>query len=531
LHRRNVTPAPTPPASRAIASGWTVTAILMAAYATVFAALGAFSLQDYPNHLARAVAMADLIFHGGARFGGMFTYHFAAVPYVLGDLFLAGAVALFGVTAATALWMALVVLSLPLALLVYLRTTQVPAYAQILIVVLSLYLSTDGFLFMGFMSFRLAIAITIICLALVRRLRQTWSAGVFTLYCTLVAAGYFLHLSTIVFLAAAIGASVAVRLLTGSARVRTESYFLIPLVLLALSQLGAAPPEQAPGDLPGTPYVWGSWGSKIARLPWDFMRYYGTRIDGRIEKALLLAFIVCLLWSVRKQLRRAAPLQPAVLEMLLATGAFLGMYILLPSTYGAASYLDLRPLALVPVMLLIGCGCLLSEQTGAAHSGARGATALAVLLVSANLVYLTWHLLRDDVWIRRYEAVVAAIPQGARVLPLYPGTDALRPFMHAAAIAVIDRGALIPYLFSGNRGTPQTYFRYRHLPYAPPESWYYVPSAGAQGVDWRAVECSYDFLLVMQPFEPRRIRVPTTPVVQNASAALLALQKPNACGS
>jgi hypothetical protein len=108
---------------------------------------------------------------------------------------------------------------------------------------------------------------------------------------------------------------------------------------------------------------------------------------------------------------------------------------------------------------------------------------------------------------------------------MYPGTDALKPFMHAASFAVIDRGAEIPYLFSGNRGNPQTYFRYIRMPYAPPPSWYYLPRPPATDVNWGKVACSYDFLLVMKPFELSHIRVLTTPVAANASAALLAVTK------
>jgi hypothetical protein len=67
-------------ANRAGALGRTLVVGLAAAYTAIFAWLSAFSLQDYPNHLARAVAMSDLLFHVGERFGDLYQYHFAAVP-------------------------------------------------------------------------------------------------------------------------------------------------------------------------------------------------------------------------------------------------------------------------------------------------------------------------------------------------------------------------------------------------------------------------------------------------------------------
>jgi hypothetical protein len=512
-------------ASRTRAIGWTVAAILMTAYVVIFAWFSAFSLQDYPNHLARAVAMSDLMFHGGARFGDLFQYHFSAVPYVLGDLVLARAVDLLGVRGATALWIALVMLSLPLALLFYLRGSKLAADGRILIFILSLYLSTDGFLFMGFLTFRLAIALTLVCFALVQRLRRRWSTALFAVYGMVVVLGYLTHLATIVFLATALGVSALLRLWLRSTSFRIEACLFIPIAVVVAWHVGVAVHGHAATDLPQGAFNWGTWSGKIWRLHWEFMRYYGTRFDRRVDELLLLGCAACVLWPVRHQLRRRALMKPAVLEMLLLAAAFVGMYVLLPSAYGDASYLDLRPLALAPLFLIIACLYLPDENSPTYNSRAPAAVTLAVLLATGNLIYLSLHFVKDNAWMTRYRAVVAAVPEGARVLPLYPGTDELRPFMHAASFIVIDRGADIPYLFSGNRGNPQTYFRYIHLPYAPPESWYYEPAPPATDVNWGAVACSYDFLLVMKPFELRRIRLVTTPLIENERASLLAITR------
>jgi hypothetical protein len=97
-----------------------------------------------------------------------------------------------------------------------------------------------------------------------------------------------------------------------------------------------------------------------------------------------------------------------------------------------------------------------------------------------------------------------------------------------SSYAVTDRAALEPYLFSGDAGHPMKYFRYRQRPPAPPQRWY---NAGIpEPVDWRAIACSYDFLLIDKPYDPARIEVRTSPVAENASAALLAIRADSGAG-
>jgi hypothetical protein len=232
-----------------------------------------------------------------------------------------------------------------------------------------------------------------------------------------------------------------------------------------------------------------------------------------------------MIWPLRRQLQRRAFMQPAVLEMLLLAGVFLCMYIVLPSTDGEASFLDLRALALVPLFVSIACLLLPDARSSAYQSRACPAIVLAALLALCNLAYLSSHLVKDNAWMAQYRTIIAAVPKGAKVLPLYPGNDELNPFMHAASFVVIDRQAVIPYLFSGNRGNPQTYFRYRHFPYAPSNTWYFPSDPPVSDANWRAVACGYDFLLLTKPLDLRRVHVATRPVIENASAALLAVTK------
>jgi hypothetical protein len=69
--------------------------------------------------------------------------HFLFIPYVLGDLLLTSTVELFGPTLAGTLWTAAAYLALPVAVLIYLRTTGFVANRSALLFVVSPYLATD----------------------------------------------------------------------------------------------------------------------------------------------------------------------------------------------------------------------------------------------------------------------------------------------------------------------------------------------------------------------------------------------------
>ena len=149
--------------------------VVAAVYVILLYRYSALLFQDYPNHLARAVVLADLWFHGGSHFGNAFEFHAMAYPYIAGDYLLAIAVEVLGLRGATFLWTALAVLSLPCAMLFYLRATQAPASSRVFIFLVALYLATDAFFFLGFVNFRFAIGLTVVALALAQILRRSFS--------------------------------------------------------------------------------------------------------------------------------------------------------------------------------------------------------------------------------------------------------------------------------------------------------------------------------------------------------------------
>jgi hypothetical protein len=498
-------------------AAWAIAAVIVAAYGLVFLQFAPPALQDYPNHVARALVMSDLLFHGGVRFGATFQYNFLAVPYILNDLLLASAMELLGVKIAACTWSLLVFLSLPCAMLFYMHVAKIRREDQIFAFLLSLYLATNTFYLRGFLAFSLAVAVIVVVSALVRLLRERPSPALFAVYCTVLGLGYLIHLTTLIFAAAAIAVSSTLRVWRRTANVRTEVLIFLPIIALLIWHF--AVPHPVPGLVVSIGYYSGTVIGKIQNLDWNFIRF-----NPHTDRWMLWLCIACILWQARHLRTRGAFATPHVIEMFALMATFLGLYIVLPLNLATASWVDVRALPMIAIFVIMAA--LAPLDAGRLPKGTLG-TALgllaAALLAAVNLVYINTHLYQLDAGLSEYRAVAAAVPSGAWVFPVYTNTRdrRVKSTLHAAAFTVIDRGAPNPYLFSSDLGDPMVYFRYRQKPYAPDEMWYLEPAT--QGVNWQAIARSYDFLLVMKPFDPMRIQIPTTPIFENAAAALLAI--------
>jgi len=487
--------------------------LLLAAllYVGIIAWFSPLVIQDYPNHLARALIMEDLIFHDGAQFGNAYQYHFLFIPYVLGDLILAALTALVGVTAAGGLWVILTFLSLPLGLLAWLRARETSADVTVLMLLISLYLSTDTFFIMGFTEFRLSVAVVFVALAVTEVLRKRWSLQYYAAFVAVVVVSYLTHLAAPVFIGTAVGASAVWRVVLRQARPTREFLLILPIAaMIAWHELVAVHYRRIT-DRVDEFSVWGTPATKLYRLVWDFLRY------STYQELVILALLVAVLaFALRERLFRkcAQVLEPWAYAM-----AFLILYCALPFDQTDGSYIDVRTLALVPVFLILG---LLNLPRRASNTGVA-VQYLAIALVAANLAVLTYHFRKSSLWLAQYRAVVAQIPDHSDVLPIYTGgrNRNLYTNLHVGSFAVIDRHALIPYQFSGDVGSPMKYFRYANLPYAPPEFWY--EEKRDFQVDWRRVRATYRYALIIKPFSAARIPLQGQVVAQNDTAELLAL--------
>jgi len=493
--------------------------LLLSAYCVVLVLMSPIPAQDFPDHLARAVAMSDLIFHGGERFGGMYQFHLLWIPYLLGDLILTGAVELFGATGGSALWVLLVFLSFPCGALFYLRVRGIGSDDRSLLLLLALYLATDWFFLMGFLSFKGSVGMVIATLGLVELLRRKWSYAVFALYVAAVALDYLMHLSPVIFLVAALGVTAVLRLWLRTTTLRTEVILFIPVIAVLAWHFAVANGYREPGEPVASAYFWGTWSSKFSRIGSQFF-HYSPRTDLVLFALLVAALVARVGLPHWRELR-----QPLVLEMLTLAVTFLAMYFVLPLGYADAYYVDTRPLPFVSFFLIVACLALPRASHAITPTRERLAIALAALLAVGNLAYLTRHFLVDRAWITEYRSIVAAIPFHGRVLPIYTrgGEGSFFPFFHASGFMTLDRAASEPYVFAGNNGNPMRYFRYVHSPYDPPEDWYgEIPRPA---VDWQRVARDYDFLLVTKPFDPTVLGLPTRPLTENSTATLLQIQK------
>ena len=502
-----------PDGARTQRLAWAAGLALLAAYCLMFVLLSPLPVQDFPDHLARAVAMNDLLFHDGARFGGIFHFHLEWIPYLLGDLILTGAVALLGPTGGAAFWVVLVFLSLPAATLFYLRVRAIEPRGRTLMLLVSLYLATDWFFLMGFLSFRLAVAMLIVTLGLVELLRRKWSYALFGLYAGMVILDYLMHLSPAIFLVAALGSTGLLRLHWRTTSLRTEVALFVPVLAVLAWHFTVGVAYRDPGDPVAGPYFWGTWHGKFARIGNEFFHF-----APHTDILLVLMLAGCLL--ARTGVPRVRDLrQPLVLELLALAVLFLAMYFALPLGYADAFYVDTRPLPLASFFFIAACLALPAQRRAALP------VALATLLALGNFAYLTRHFSAERIWLTQYRAIVASIPEHGRVLPVYThgGEGSVVPFLHVSGFVSMDRAAVEPYVFAGDNGNPMKYFRYNHRPYDPPEVWY--GDIPRDPVDWRIVARDYDFLMVTKPFDPSVFQLDTRTVAENSTATLLAIQK------
>lgn len=500
---------------------WLLLAALTGAYLAALAYFSPMPLQDLPTHLARAVVMDDLIFHGGAHFSSLYRYEFAFIPYVLGDLLFACSVEVLGPTAASIMWTWAVFLALPCSLLFYMKVAGLTRRGRPLVCLLALYLATDWTFAMGFLSFRLGTAMTLATLGFAQALRNRCSPILFAAYSTAVISCYLMHLSTILFLSTALSVTGLMRALKNRLMPRRVEYLLaLPLIALVLWNSLASGHYRAVGDLVENSYTWGApIVRKVTHLGILFFRYGNT---GDIE--LLGAFIACLallLFSANpKQLG-----SHKVRELFAQAIAFAVLYFALPSSYSDAMYVDVRALPLATVFLVLTL-VQLADTGPAVKLGVKSLPLpLAALVAVGNLVSLSTVWREENARLTSYRDIVGLIPTGARVLPVHTGDrrSHVYPQLHAGSFITIDRFGLNPYEFTGDNGNPQKYFRFIDVPIAPEETWY--GSKSHMALKTQSLGCAYEYLMVMQPFSPDQITVPTTPVAGNATVSLLAVDK------
>ncbi len=506
--------------------------LLLVGYLFIIARSSYFWLGDFPNHLARATVMADLIFHHGAHFGRDFQYQFMFVPYVLADLALTGLVELLGPSSGAAVWECLTFLSLPCALLFLLRVYRTPTLGQLIGVLIATVLSPDWFFFAGWCAFRMGVSLTLVAVGLAVLLRRQRTIARVSLYALVVVCAYLLHVSALLFIVTAIGVTGVLRLLYRQTTLKSEAILWAPILALLLFKFGFVNQGRlTQNTVEGNglfDWQWGTLHDKLSYATYEFHRF-GLPVERLLNFALILTLgLACVLAVRRRGTLRGWLLDPAVRDCLALAAAFVAMYFVLPHRFPDADFVDMRALAPAVAFLVaaILCG---STTTALQHRSLEAAVLLiATALSAATLTTLRQHLDSQHAWISDYRRIVALVPEGSRVWPV---TLQQSPFAMAWSSILIDRNALIPNLYSGDNGNPMLYFRYLKRPYVPQKRWWQVRGAGGEpspAVDWRQVACDYDLILAEQPWDRRWLGVQTLSIAENSSAMLLRVDK-SAC--
>ena len=179
-------------------------------------------------------------------------------------------------------------------------------------------------------------------------------------------------------------------------------------------------------------------------------------------------------------------------EMTLPIAALVVAYVALPHQIGVTPFVDYR---LPPVIALLFCGSLNWRES---RRRTHAELFVATLFVLRWLVTIVqFHGWQADY--AQYRAAFAQLPPGAKLLPLMRDANAVDPAAHPpladiAALAVGERGALVPDLFAGSR--------HELVDYQPPYQ------AVATQVPTAALAPMFDDVLLIRPDELSAEQVP-----------------------
>lgn len=466
-------------------------------------------LMDMPNHLARSHIIADFLFDDGRVFGEKFALSFQFAPYLAGDLILASIDRLFGSEWAARIWIAASVGLLPWSVWFVLGVKGASRTTQVLGSLLALYLATDWFFVSGFLNYRISVACVLFAYGWFCRAESTGSTQAYVAYTLMLIAGYSMHLSALIFSAAAVGTTLCLHVLRGRQSIARAIVFLLPAIVLLGMHFSLA--DASGGQRFATD--WGTVSSKLQRFASPVVRF-----DAKLEIGIFAIFLVTAVLPLLA--RRSAKPARSGAELLALAAMFAGLYLVLPYAHGGISDVDNRALPLAFLFLLLaGVGDSdLSPRVQAWQ------IRLAALIVCVNFLYLSLEVVPQNHAMELYKDIARHAPAASLVLPVNtrPKIGRYESFTHAGSFVTSESTAVIPYLFTASGSANFAYFRSRHDHYAPSVFWY-TRNDGA--VDWQTIKRTYDYLLVTHPYDSSRIPLAADVVDDNEVASLLKILK------
>jgi hypothetical protein len=417
-------------------------------------------LLDYPDHLARNFILAhlqDSAFH----FQDFYRADWGPYPYLGMDLGLIALQRVFAPEVSGKLLLSFCVLAVPLAGWFFLREAN-PGHDALGCWVL--LLAYSPFFLEGFINFQLGLASGLVTVALWLRYLKAPTRRRSLAVLVFATATYFMHLIAFAL------AGFVIFIYTLAQRRRWREILLVvalftPGVLLAVYTGGVS-------GYGGAELDFRSWVDKYREGLSALIHGYSPGLEMVTGLALVACIVLARLGNGQFRLQR-----PWLWVLL----SLLALYCALPREVGEAWEIDLR---VIPVLFLV---LLATAQLGRRQ---RVLAVVALLLVAARIADVTRNFVGKQTELAGMARAVQMLPRSARLLPLVHEQDEQDPlqriYLHFWAYAIVERGALAPYLFDLKGQTP---LRITTSAYIPPRPLHEPP-------DWGAVARDYDYIWV-----------------------------------
>jgi hypothetical protein len=463
-------------------------------------------LQDLPNHLARAVAIADLAFDGGARFGAWYELHWAFAPYVLADALAAGLVKALGAEPTARLMAAAAAVAVPLALAWCARALGASRAAAALAGLASAVFALDYTLAAGYLAFKYSAALSLVAVGcMVRVIEAPRPARVVALVAA-ACATYLAHLAGFVMFVAAAAALAAEAWLS---RRR-----LPPGAVAGLAVAGAIGALHVLGSLGGDASPAYHFGTAAEKLHGALQSL--AMAEQRAERAIDLAALAALAAGVALASAAALRGEGRVRRALWLGASALAAYVALPQSQPGFTWdTDLRALPQV-----FGFAALALALAVESRPALRSAVALALAtLATLQIAVLAGPLRADALRVAALREAQAALPAGARVFPVVSVglVGRLNPLLHAPEYALVDQGAFAPYVFAGHGAGHLGHFRLRAVAEPIVEHRWYAGAGSAP--DAVRLLSGYDHVSATLPWDERRLGLCLEPLRRTTVAA------------
>jgi hypothetical protein len=424
-------------------------------------------LYDLPNHLAREA----ILFGGVPGAAQYYAAHWRLVPNMAMEGWVAvfryvvpveWAVRLFLAAAAAQLFWGAVALNRAL----FGRRSRFALAA-------ALFVYSGPFLF-GFanLCFGLGIALWTVAAWITWR-EKAWALPLFAVLSCLILLS---HLFAFALYALVLVAFEAGELRHGLKALKRELTALAHLLVPAVLWFFAMPHETVAGGVAYAP-----WLQKFAAVS-SAIGFFNPEFDALCLLALLLA----LAFGIRRiHLAR---------EMTLPLLALSVAYVVLPHQWGQGTFVDYRVPAALALFLCASLGWRESERR---RRNWGELAVLAFFLFRTGVMVAQWQSWQADY--AQYRAIFAALPEGAKLLPLSRDPNEIDPSAHPPlghvdALAVVERGALVPDLFAG--------LGHELLVYRPP-----YDKLATQTPD-AALAPDFDYVLLIRPAEITLAAIP-----------------------